>query len=203
MKYPRLLLFTFVFIIFSSPFVAALTTKPLSLKQLVYLSTVVRATLIEKVFEDDVESGHLVAYYTFKIKKILKPGEITFNREAGETFTIKQLAQLGEAGWDVSSKGLGPAEYEEGKTYLLFLSDESPKTGLTAPVGLSQGRFLLKKRGGKWVAPGLKHRKTLFRNLEKQVSIKTLNKSEKNLGSGLTDDYDSFESLIQKIAEEE
>lgn len=198
MKYLRLSLFIVVLCVISSPFAYSLSTKSLSLKQLVALSpTIAKVTLIDKKIEDDVyESNHLVTYYTFKVEECIK-GDCE-----EETLVIKQLAQVDEGGIAFGVSGrLGLPDYKAGEHYLIFLSGDSEKTGLTSTVGFHQGLFKLKKVGGKWSIPSLSSRKRLLNNLPKQIPTKTLTSAESSLGS-TSNDYETFKSVIKKLAEE-
>lgn len=198
MKYLKHLLFTFVFCVFSSPFVSALTIKPLTFEQLVAVSDkIVEVTPEEesKIADDVDESGYLVKYTTFRVHRV-------FKGDVGSTLTIKQLAQFSEEGGDVSSRSpIGLPDYKVGEKVLLFLSEESPNTFLTAPIGVTYGLFKPKKVGGKTILPSLKFKKTLFKNLQKQVPGKVLTTNELKLGSK-NYDYETFILLIQKFVEE-
>lgn len=174
MKFLKLLLFTSIFFVISSPFVSALSVKPLTLKQIVSFSDVVfKGTVLEiKVDKDIYESGYLVKYYTFQVQDCLKG-------DCGETITIKQLAK-------------GPAglpQYEFGKTYLMFIPEATEKTGLVAPVGIDQGVYPLKKSGEKWTIPSLR---------KNSMSVKTLNVNQTSIN-----DYETFKALITSLVEEE
>lgn len=196
MKYFRLLIVTFVFCILSSAFVGALTLKPLNLQQLVALSpTIARVTLLEITYEEvDYKGATLMgANFTFRVDELLKG-------EADDTLVIMQLAQLSEDGWGISSRGnVGVPEYEIGQPYLLFLSDPSERTGFTATVGLSQGTFHLKKQNGKWLIPGLSKKKSLVRNMQKKGMVKALISSQ----GSLTEDYQTFKTVIKDLVEGE
>src|SRR3989338_5752348 len=151
MKLFNFFLLRAIFIFFSSPFARAVTVKPLNLQQLTRMAPrIVQVTLDDKQVEyDDEESGRLVVYYTFKVNECIKG-------TCSDHLTIKQIAQGTSAEGPVTARiNLGLPEYDVGKTYLLFLANDSPRTGMTAPMGVYQGHFPMEKQEDKWVIPGL------------------------------------------------
>lgn len=183
MKIIRSFLFISIFLVVSSPFATALSVKTLTFSQLVGLSQVIlRGTLIEKKVGDDIyESGFIVVYYTFKVNECLKG-------TCEETLTFKQLA-----------KGL--PDYEVGRSYVLFLPEATEKTGLIAPVGIHQGRYLLEQAGGKWVIPALRQNARLVKDLRTEANNRSLNLPALTKTS-TADDYDSFKAVILKMVKE-
>lgn len=77
-----------------------------------------------------------VTIYTFEVDEVLK-GSI------GKTLTIKQVGHHSDP---ASLFGQSVPEYREGTVVMLFLHADS-QYGLTSPVGLGQGAFLVKMDG--------------------------------------------------------
>ena len=91
------------------------------------------------VTEDYIHAagGNLpVTVYTFEVDEVLR-GSI------GKTLTIKQVGHHSNPS---SFVGQSVPEYKEGSVVMLFLHADS-QYGLTSPVGLGQGAFLVKMDG--------------------------------------------------------
>lgn len=135
MKSRLFLILSFFLFLMTSSFTQAFLVKQLSLKQVTSLSErIFRGTVLNSSIENDAEeSGFLVHYYTFQVAECLKG-------DCGAKITFKQI---------VSSDKL--PDYQVGQPYLLFLPEESPKTGLVAPTGILQGVYKLQASGGRFL----------------------------------------------------
>ncbi|UCB55589.1 MAG: hypothetical protein JSW45_03420 [Thiotrichales bacterium] len=90
----------------------------------------------------DPASGRVVTYTRFEIIEVIK-GDVAATR------TIKQLGgQL--PGSDVRQIIHGVPAFSVGQEYVVFLPKAS-RSGFSSPVGLSQGKFDVRKSGGESV----------------------------------------------------
>ena len=95
--------------------------------------------------EFDQQSNRVVTYTTFEVietyKGIAGKG-IAGKGKAGGSLTIKQIGgNLPEANLSVRIPGV--PQFEVGQRYVVFLPPAS-KLGFSSPVGLSQGKFMVK-----------------------------------------------------------
>lgn len=134
-------------------------------------------------------NGRPVQYVTFEVEATLKGNpepsvtfkQIRFNSEVtkGKLTGTTTLSEL--------------PDYQRGEEVVLFLSEPS-ELGLTAPVGFTQGKFLvLQRRNGKTVTNGIANQR-LFRGMKKSGSVKAL---VNRPGAELP--YDDFLSLVKKL----
>lgn len=160
--------------------------KPATVRQLVGgASCIVKGTIRDAAVEEDpYESGSLVIFYTMHVTETLK-GRCTGNH------VFKQLAR--------GPKGL--PTYEIGKTYLLFLPEASDETGLSAPLGLWQGRYELVPSDGAWLIPVLRKKNSVSRSLSKELSALPQVRANPSVVSTLGD-YGRFRLVIQSILKE-
>jgi hypothetical protein len=114
----------------------AISVKTLNLVQMVEKA--------DKVFDGiclskqilDENSNIPIVEYKFQVKKAIK------GATDGETIVFRQVA-----GSEVGRPGIpGVPQYNVGQELVLFLRKES-RRGLTSPVGLGQGTFLVHKNG--------------------------------------------------------
>lgn len=138
MKSRFFLISLFLALLVGSPSTKALLVKKMTLRQVTSFSQrIFRGMVLDSSIENDAyESGYLVHYYTLRVEECLKG-------DCGTGITFKQI---------VSGDKL--PDYQVGKTYLLFLPEESPKTGLLAPVGISQGIYPLESSKGRFLVRG-------------------------------------------------
>lgn len=171
---------------FPSPEVLALSVKPATVRQLVIGATcIIKGTIRDAAVEEDpYESGSLVTYYTIAVEEALK-GSCSGNH------VFKQLAR--------GPKGL--PTYEVGKTYLLFLPEASAATGLSAPLGLWQGRYELVRSSDVWLIPALRKKNSVSRSLSKELSGLPQVRGNPSVVSTL-DDYGRFRLVIRSILKE-
>ncbi|MDO8520251.1 MAG: hypothetical protein Q7T11_08840 [Deltaproteobacteria bacterium] len=131
----NLVLFTFISLLISSPIAQALLVKQMTLRQVTHSSErIFRGTVLDSSLENDAEeSGRIVRYFTFRVDECLKGA-------CGSKITFKQWAG-----------GERLPEYDVGKDYLIFLPEESRRTGLVAPVGIMQGVYPLTRSQGRFL----------------------------------------------------
>lgn len=112
------------------------SVKALTLTQLTQLSErIFKGKVLEVSTDvDQYESGLPVRYFSFRVDDCIKG-------KCGTQITIKQVAG--------GRNGL--PGYSAGQTYLLFLPEDSEKTGLVAPVGIWQGIYPLRQQNGRWL----------------------------------------------------
>lgn len=182
----------------------ALTVLQLNLEQLTALSEKVFAgRCLSVVYERD-PSGRPVQTVTFEATQILK-GEpeqrITFR----QLRSLRSIDELGETKDGLRITGLERdlPQYEVGEEAVIFLSAEGG-LGLTAPVGLAQGKFAVIDRGGaKVVINGLSNR-GLFVGANKSPKFKTLSLTDRQKeilkSNGGEIGYDDFVSLVTRLA---
>lgn len=122
-------------------------------------SLIIKATVTAKdTALDAEESGHIVTYYTLKVKDWLKgtptdDNELVFKQIAEGEYTLN--------GQRIRQKLFFP-QYEVGKTYVFFLPEAHERTGLLAPLGLQQGVFDVIRQNGRDILPQLKDRAKLL-----------------------------------------
>ncbi len=189
----RLILFGFL--LFSMP-AQALTVLQLNAEQMTHLS--------KWVFV-----GECTEVKTVRLRNVGKAIEVTFAVEdmikgpRQNTITYRQIASLqGEP-----SIGADLPTYEVGEESLVFLSEEGPK-GLTAPIGIFQGKFdmVTNTNGTRYIRNGVNN-KGLFVGLKKSPQFKSLkiNTAEKNMiqqnGGALP--LETFTSLVKKYVSQE
>lgn len=176
----------------------ATTVKPVNIRELVNLAdTIIKVTVIDKQVEyDDEDFGGYVTYYTFQVKEWIK-GEPTEDNE----LVIKQIGQgkFTLNGYNITRNFYFP-EYKVGKTYLLFLPEAHPGTGLLAPIGLQQGVFQIKEVNGEETIPSLKKRMNLLKrnlpqNNSKNLKLLIQNKKVNN------NSYKYFKQMIDAAGE--
>lgn len=172
---------TFVSLVLSSTFTWALSVKPLTLGQIVSLSSLIfRGQVTQVKRQLDAEESHFwVDYVTFQVKECFKGGCWY------PTQTIKQTAQV---------KGL--PQFSKGDEVLVFLPSPAEESGLLAPTGIWQGVYPLHVEAG-----GTKISFLMDRPVLKVVSVSALKKNElENLKPNqLGNDYAVFRQAVKKI----
>lgn len=180
-RFRSLFIITFVSLVLSSTFTWALSVKPLTLGQIVSLSSLIfRGQVIQvKRQLDAAESHFLVDYVTFQVKECFKGGCWY------PTQTIKQTAQV---------KGL--PQFSKGDEVLVFLPSPAEETGLLAPTGIWQGVYPLHEEAGNTKVAFLEGKA-----VAKGVPVAELKKSEvENLKPNqLGNDYAVFRQAVKKI----
>lgn len=202
MKRKSLVLIVFVLLVSAS--VNALTVLQLNLEQLTALSEKVFSGQCVSVVSEKDASGRPVETVTFRVDKMLKG-------EPSDTVTFRQLSAGAEG---VSAKNTAVQgvfrelpRYQKGEEEVIFLSEEG-EWGLTAPIGLSQGKFKVttSSDGQKFVANGLANR-GLFMGWKKSPAFQ---KAAVNAGalklvshsrSGAPLPFEDFTSLVSKLAQ--
>ena len=139
----------------------------------------------------------LVTTYTVNVSDVLK-GDVP------KTFTFTQWgATRAEAARLGKPFIYGPPLYDVGKEYTLFLASES-SLGLTAPIGLTQGKFLVVRDAkGKAMVVRQYGNKSLFRNLpQTKAMTKALSaggiKADVAPSAGPMD-YDNFKAVVESL----
>ncbi|MBI2980871.1 MAG: hypothetical protein HYY44_00950 [Deltaproteobacteria bacterium] len=173
----------------------------LNLEHLVSFSEKVFLGRCLEVKETEDLNGRPVQFVTYEVIETLKgPPE--------KTVTFKQIRlgegrQQGEVSTTTALSDL--PTYKVGEENVIFLSGESD-IGLTAPVGLLQGKFLVTSTasGEKKVTNGLKN-KGLVSGLSKSPKVKSLrltSREKKALEKPAeTIPYEDFKSLVRKLSE--
>ncbi len=165
----------------------ALGVLQLNLEQLTALSEQVFVGRCVSVQQQKDNSGRPIQVVTFEVEEMLKGN-------SAKTITFRQIGY-------VSSEKLGDAEasgifrempqYEIGEEAVIFLSAPS-RLGLTAPVGLFQGKFdvTTDSFGVKQVVNGIGNRGLFmgWKGAEKNLST-----SQGNIS------YQDFISLVKKL----
>lgn len=193
MKLKQLAYLTFLGLFLSSSFTHALSVKSLTLQQLVTLSTRIANVTIEDTRVEQDENGLMVEYITANVNEWILGSGTT-------SLVYKQIASARDSsGVKSPFKGVAGLPLPvKGKTYLLFLGDDSEKTGLVAPIGLHQGQMELQVDGDKVTVPGLAKKSTLLKSLQTKSLTKSLNTAESNLVNG-SESYDDLKASIQSI----
>ena len=133
-------------------------TAPADLQRLVQTAgTIVRGHVVSAVVEPHPQFANLqTVVVTLSVSRVLKG-------EAGATFTFRQFI------WDVQDVETA-AGYRKSPELLLFLNPNS-QYGLTSPVGLEQGRFVIQRdaKGNAFASNG-RHNAGLFDQLESKAA---------------------------------
>jgi hypothetical protein len=180
----------------------ATLVKALNIKQLAALSNkIVKAEVIKKdVVDDSEESRAIVNCYTLQVEDWIKGSAA----EVGNEIVIKQLADgTTQIGGRTLKQNFGFPSYLIGKSYLFFLPRPNEKTGLSAPIGLQQGVFEIKKdESGNETVVGLQGRIGIL----KKDLVATDRKTRftvaglENLRTNQS--YDRFKAVIQQSLED-
>ncbi|HEX5036399.1 MAG TPA: hypothetical protein VFX30_04510 [bacterium] len=181
----------------------ALTVLQLNLEQLTGLSEKVFVGRCVDVAQEKDAKGRTVQKVTFDVLQTLKgepEKQVTF-RQLG---FVESAAGL-EAPTDVQIQSLDRdlPHYQVGEESIVFLSAVGG-SGITAPVGLGQGKFTVSGTGAsKTVVNGAGNR-GLFIGADKSPKIKTLSLTSADKGlmktNGQALPYDAFVSLVKKLA---
>lgn len=182
---------------------SALTVLQLNLEQLTSLSEKVFVGRCVGVEADGEFKGHKVQKVTFEVIDMLK-GEpsktVTFHQlgivDGGEDLGMKEGVKIQGLERDLP-------QYQVGEEAIVFLS-AAGGSGITAPVGLAQGKFAVTTHGGvKSVANGVGNR-GLFIGADKSPRMKAMSLSPADRkmmavnGGDLP--YSDFVSLVKKLA---
>jgi hypothetical protein len=182
---------------------AALTVLQLNLEQLTALSEKVFVGRCVSVTPGKDDEGRRIQDVVFEVSEILKgepEGRVSFRQlgivDSGTDFGMKGGARI---------QGLDRElpRYEVGEEAIVFLSAPG-KSGLTAPVGLAQGKFsVVAENGAKGVVNG-KGNRGLFIGADKSPKMKTLASTAagsrifENNGGAIP--YADFVSLVKALA---
>ena len=130
----------FLILLFCSLQVAATSVLPVSLQRMASTAeTIFHGTAINNEVRLDPASGRVATYTTFKVIEVIKGNP-------GATHTIKQIGgQL--PGSHVRQVIHGVPRFAAGEEYVVFLPKAS-SLGFASPIGLSQGKFDIRKRDG-------------------------------------------------------
>ena len=181
-KRELLLIFSALATLLSAQPAQALLTMQLNLKQLTVLAERVFVGTCVEVKETRDEQRREVQYVTFQVEEVLK----------GEPATEIRFKQM-------ANKGLGAdlPQYSVGEEAVVFLAAAHPETGLSAPIGLIQGKFVIQSSGerGRQVVNGVGNRGLLV-GLQKGSKVKRLSTGE---GHGPLP-FEGFVSLVKDLA---
>ena len=177
----------------------SLTVLQLNLEQLTALSEKVFSGRCLSVTPKTDSGDRSVEEVTFEVEEMIK----------GEPADKIMFKQLSSSALKSTSGGQGLAsnlpQYKVGEEAVVFLSADGP-LGLTAPVGLFQGKFkvTVSKNGEKRLVNGMgNHGLFLGSSRSPRIKAMTLSSQEKALLKGQADalPYDPFVSLVKKLAE--
>jgi len=133
----------FLILLFCSLQAAATSVLPVSLQRMAQTAEMIfHGTAIGNEVRLDQASGRVATYTSFKVIEVIKgnPGEI---------HTIKQIGgQL--PGSNVRQVIHGVPRFAVGEEYVIFLPKAS-SLGFASPIGLSQGKFDIRKLNGQAV----------------------------------------------------
>ena len=141
MKNPRLVKIPMLLILLlCSPQAVATSVLPVSLQRMTTTATMIfHGTVIENEVKLDQTSGRVATYTTFKVNEVIKG-------DPGNTHTIKQIGgQL--PGSNVRQLIHGVPQFSVNQEYVIFLPEAS-SLGFSSPIGLSQGKFDIRKLNG-------------------------------------------------------
>jgi hypothetical protein len=183
----------------------ALTVLQLNLNQLTALSEKVFVGKCVEVRPVSGVQGRNVEQVTFEVKEMLK-GTPT------SRVTFKQLSDSGKPfkrnGMMVQTLPLGLPRYKVGQEAVIFLSHNDPTSGLTAPIGLFQGKFdvLTTDTGLKIVRNGINNQGLFvgMKTMNKNSALKTNSEialEQKILKNPKEIPLDDFSSLVKKLAQ--
>lgn len=166
---------------------SALTVLQLNLQQMTWLAERVFVGTCISVKAEKDSSGKPVQYVTYEVSDMIKG-------TAADRVTFKQLGatedQITRGDETIVGVFRELPRYRVGEESVVFLSEEGV-LGLTAPIGLGQGKFVVQEHeGGKTVINGMGNR-GLFGNSK----FKALTQQK----SGEMD-YDAFVSLVKQLA---
>ncbi|HSA59784.1 MAG TPA: hypothetical protein VLJ37_08885 [bacterium] len=189
--------------LFVSGSASGLTVLQLNLEQLTALSEKVFVGRCVSIDADADFKGQRVQKVTFDVIDTLK-GEpsktVTFRQlgtvDGGEDFGMKEGVKIQGLERDLP-------QYQVGEEAIVFLS-AAGDSGITAPVGLAQGKFAVTDKAGlKTVANGAGNR-GLFIGADKSPRLKTmsLTAADRKMMSvnGGELPYSDFISLVKKLA---
>lgn len=196
--------FLIVFVLVLAPLAASsLTVLQLNLEQLTALSDQVFVGRCASVVQERDSAGRPVQVITYDVEEMLKgepAARVTF-RQLGLTEEASDRQEVG--GMTVVGIVREMPHYEVGEQSVVFLS-EAGKLGLTAPVGLLQGKFVVQEVGGKKLVENGAGNRGLFIGWKESPKIKSLilTSKEKSLSkkNGGALPYGEFVSLVKKIS---
>lgn len=160
----------------------------LNLEQLTHLAETIFVGRCLEVREGRDQNNRPVQYVRFQVTETLKG-------EPQPELTFKQILMTSNSSFSELSN------YQVGEEVVLFLSKPS-EWGLTAPVGLSQGKFLIQSQGrSKTVVNGTRNRGLMIgMSQSSRVKSLSLTSSEKRLLQGKPEiPYQEFVSLVRKL----
>lgn len=178
----------------------ALTVREAGLDELSEFSqNIIMARVVQKQLRHDVlQSQKVVFEYTVEILDVIK-GDLN----VGELYEFKQMAsgRFPVEGGVVVNQPIGFPEYQESKTYLFFLPQPHPESGLLAPTAIHQGVYQVHtNQQGQTLVPDLAQR--LPRLLQKNVWVSPQSFSTINLSQNKNDlTYTTLKQVIQMVQE--
>ena len=120
---------------------AATSVLPVSLQRMTTKADIIfHGIAINNEVKLDQISGHVATYTTFKVNEVIKGNP-------GTTHTIKQIGgKLPDS--NVRQLVHGVPQFTVSQEYVIFLPKAS-SMGFSSPIGLSQGKFDIRKLNGK------------------------------------------------------
>jgi len=147
MMIPRLLAIPmFLILLLCSLQTTATSVLPVSLQRMATAAEIIfHGTATSNEVKLDQASGGVATYTTFKVSEVIKG-------DPGATHTIKQIGgQL--PGSQVRQLIHGVPRFSVGQEYVVFLPKAS-SLGFASPIGLSQGKFNIRKLNGQAIVTG-------------------------------------------------
>lgn len=191
-----------IFLVFSALLVAAsvsaLTVLQLNVEQMTAQADLIVTGEVISVKEGFDPEGRPIQNVTIQVEEVIKgesPRRLTFKQL--RPFRPEERAKMGGSLVEESLP-----RYERGEELVLFLSAPG-SLGLTAPIGIIQGKFTVTTDGeGKKTVKNNVNNAGLFLKMKQSSSLKAFSSDEKKLVSQATPEnlgYDSFISLVKKL----
>ncbi|HAV23406.1 MAG: hypothetical protein A2X67_02425 [Ignavibacteria bacterium GWA2_55_11] len=167
----------------AAPGLVAQRTVPLTLEMIVGdAGTIVHCRVAGTETGRDPVSGLLVTWVTVDVRE-------NFYGAPGMRFTFKQYG--GEADGIVFRPADLPS-YAKGEEMVLMLYPPAKTTGMQSPVGLGQGKFVVK-------ATGNDGRKSVTQAVSTGALLKGMQNTRIKRGAGETMDFDSFTGTVRTL----
>jgi hypothetical protein len=144
---------------------AATSVLPVSLQRMATTAAIIfHGTAISNEVKLDQASGRVATYTTFKVNEVIKG-------DPGTTHTIKQIGgQL--PGSNVRQLIHGVPQFAVSQEYVIFLPKAS-SMGFSSPIGLSQGKFDIRKLNGETMVSNGRASATMTKAAPQQALTKT------------------------------
>ena len=169
MRFLRSLCFVLTVCLATSAFAQyGAVTAPQNLSDLVsHSGTIVHGHVLFARVESHPQFQHLpTVVVTIKVDEVMKG-------QADKTFTFRQFI------WDIRDR-LNAAGYRKGEELVLMLTTPS-EYGLSAPVGMEQGRFQISQRSGRLVAENGRGNIGLLADVQRDAATRGMTLSDRSI----------------------